>query len=126
MATNLQKRGLVSLGKRFVNKITYSTSRNSANSSSTTLSGRNVVHTSVYDKNIEEYVSSWVPDEVIEIESDKYKYWTPHPQTGVFGPATDHIIKYGEYGSQFSTVDSVLEQKTFFRDFEDLEKPSYP
>lgn len=84
---------------------------------------RNVVHTSVYDKNIEEYVSSWVPDEIIEVESDKYKYWTPHPQTGVFGPATDHIIKYG---SQFSTVDSVLEQKTFFRDFEDLEKPSYP
>lgn len=87
---------------------------------------RRAVHASVYDKNPEEYVSSWVPDEIIEAESDKYKYWTPHPQTGVFGPATDHIINYGEYSSHLSTVDSVLEQKTFFRDLEDLEKPVYP
>ncbi|XP_059300143.1 late embryogenesis abundant protein At5g17165-like [Lycium ferocissimum] len=117
MAANLQKRGLVSLGKRFMNHISYSTARNSTNSS-TGLSGRRAVHMSVYDKNPEEYLSS-VPDEVIKVQSDKY--WTPHPQTGVFGPATDHII-CGEQSFHFCPVDSVLEQKVFFRaDLEDLE-----
>ncbi|XP_055830828.1 late embryogenesis abundant protein At5g17165-like [Solanum dulcamara] len=123
MATNLQKGGVVSLAKRFVNHISYSSARNSANSSRG-LSGRRAVHMSVYEKNPEEYVSLRVPDEIVETESDEY--WTPHPQTGVFGPGTNHIINYGEYGSHFSTVDSVLEQKTFFRDLEDLEKPIYP
>ncbi|KAG9133920.1 hypothetical protein Leryth_004641 [Lithospermum erythrorhizon] len=47
------------------------------------------VHVSVYDKNWEDHVlSSVVPDEVIQLQSEKY--WSPHPQTGVFGPATDH------------------------------------
>ncbi|XP_060171605.1 late embryogenesis abundant protein At5g17165-like [Lycium barbarum] len=115
MAANLQKHRLVSLGKRLVNHISYSTARNSANSS-TGLSGRRAVHMS--DKNLEEYLSS-VPGEVIKVQSDKY--WTPHPQTGVFGPATDHII-CGEQGFHFCPVDSVLEQKVFFRaDLEDLE-----
>ncbi|KAF3639860.1 putative cell division cycle 20.1, cofactor of APC complex-like isoform X1 [Capsicum annuum] len=119
MAANLQKRGLVSLalGKRLImNHI----ARNSANSST----GRRAVHmSSVYDKNPEEYLSS-VPNEIIE-EAQSDKYWTPHPQTGVFGPATDHII-YDKHDFHLSTVDSVLEQKTFFRDLGDLEKPIYP
>ncbi|KAK4370719.1 hypothetical protein RND71_010194 [Anisodus tanguticus] len=121
MAPNLQKRGLVSLGKHFMSHLSNSSARNSANSSSG-LPGRRAVHMSVYDKNPEEYLCS-VPDEVIEVQSDKY--WTPHPQTGVFGPATDHII-CDEHGFHFSPVDSVLEQKTFFRSLEDLEKPTYP
>ncbi|KAJ8559784.1 hypothetical protein K7X08_003842 [Anisodus acutangulus] len=110
MATRLHNRGLVSLGKRFLK------------SYAPTLSARRAVHASVYDKNPEEYVQPFVvPDEVIKAQSDKY--WAPHPQTGVFGPATDHSgfhIRPASVG-----VNSVLEQKTFFRPLEDLEKPAY-
>ncbi|MCD7454114.1 hypothetical protein HAX54_023532 [Datura stramonium] len=110
MAANLQKRGLVSFGKRLMNHIRYSSALNSS------LSDRRAVHMSVYDKNPE------VSDEIMETQSNKY--WTPHPQTGVFGPATDHVIICGEH---FPTVDSMLEQKAFFRDdLGDLEKPIYP
>ncbi|CAN4100638.1 unnamed protein product [Withania somnifera] len=123
MGTNLHKHRLVSLGKLFMNRITHSSARNSANSSTGLICGRRAVHMSVYDKNPEEYQSS-IPDQIVEMKSDKY--WTPHPQTGIFGPATDHII-HDEHDSHFSgNVDSVLEQKTFFRDIEDLEKPTYP
>ncbi|KAK4370720.1 hypothetical protein RND71_010195 [Anisodus tanguticus] len=88
---------------------------------------RRAVHASVYDKNPEEYVQAFVvPDEVIKAQSDKY--WAPHPQTGVFGPATDHSIGK-ECGFSIrpasGSVDSVLEQKAFFRPLEDLEKPAY-
>ncbi|XP_019257976.1 PREDICTED: uncharacterized protein LOC109236236 isoform X2 [Nicotiana attenuata] len=116
MATTLQNRGLVSLGKRVLNQFSGATSANSS-----TLSAcwcRRAVHISVYDKNPEEYISS-VPDEIIGVGSDKY--WTPHPQTGVFGPPTHHII----CGDPGYPVDSVLEQMVFFRDREDLEKPTY-
>ena len=109
MAISLQNRGFVSLKKGFLNYI---------NQSSTILSTRRAVHASVYDKNLEESVL--VPDEVIKAKSDKY--WTPHPHTGVFGPATDHHIGIR---AVTASVDSVLEQKAFFRPLEDLEKPAY-
>ncbi|MCD9645580.1 hypothetical protein HAX54_034596 [Datura stramonium] len=123
MAINLQNRGLISLGKGFLNHICYSSTRGSP-----TFSARRAVHASVYDKNPEEYVQPFVvPDEVIKAQSDKY--WTPHPQTGVFGPATDHHIASRERGFSIrpasASVDSVLEQKAFFRPLEDLEKPAY-
>lgn len=84
------------------------------------------MHVSVYDKNPEEHVQpSSVPDEVIQPQSDKY--WAPHPQTGVFGPDSDNNpASSGERGFHSAspgTVDSVLEQKAFFRPLEDLEKP---
>nr|XP_016440800.1 PREDICTED: uncharacterized protein LOC107766516 isoform X2 [Nicotiana tabacum] len=113
MAATLHNRGLVSLGKQILNQFSYA---NSANSS--TLSAWKAVHISVYDKNLEEYISS-VADEIVGVGSDKY--WTPHPQTGVFGPPTHNII----CGDPRCSVDSVLEQKTFFRALEDLEKPTY-
>ncbi|XP_015070115.1 late embryogenesis abundant protein At5g17165 [Solanum pennellii] len=122
MAANLQSRGLVSLGKRVVNQISYASARTTANSPS--LSGRRGVQTSVYDKNPEDDVrDSVVPDEVIEAQSDKY--WAPHPQTGVFGPADTGGAERGFHSSPATaaTAESILEQKAFFRPLEDLEKP---
>ncbi|XP_004235359.1 late embryogenesis abundant protein At5g17165 isoform X1 [Solanum lycopersicum] len=122
MAANLQSRGLVSLGKRVVNQISCASARTTANSPS--LSGRRGVQTSVYDKNPEDHVrDSVVPDEVIEAQSDKY--WAPHPQTGVFGPADTAGAERGFHSSQATaaTAESILEQKAFFRPLEDLEKP---
>ncbi|KAF2288025.1 hypothetical protein GH714_003970 [Hevea brasiliensis] len=88
-------------------------------------------HTSVYDKNLDDQVQpSVVPDDVIQPQSNKY--WAPHPQTGVFGPATDaHSASGRESG--FSTASanggqsSVLEEKAWFRptSLEDLEKPNH-
>ncbi|KAF3639859.1 putative cell division cycle 20.1, cofactor of APC complex-like isoform X1 [Capsicum annuum] len=126
MAANLNKHGLVSLGKGFLSNICYTSARRSTNSSS--ISARRAVHASAYDKNPDEYVQSFVvPDEVIKAQSDKY--WTPHPHTGVFGPANDHHIASRERGLSIRPesvgVDSVLEQKAFFRPLEDLEKPAY-
>ncbi|TMW82490.1 hypothetical protein EJD97_005810 [Solanum chilense] len=122
MAANLQSRGLVSLGKRVVNQISYASARTTTNSPS--LSGRRGVQTSVYDKNPEDHVrDSVVPDEVIEAQSDKY--WAPHPQTGVFGPADTAGAERGLHSSPAAaaTAESILEQKAFFRPLEDLEKP---
>ncbi|MCD7454117.1 hypothetical protein HAX54_023535 [Datura stramonium] len=119
MAANLQSRGLVSLGKRVVNQISYASARTSANSPS--LSGSRGVQTSVYDKNPEDHVrDSVLPDEVIQAHSDKY--WAPHPQTGVFGPATTDTAG-GEPATAATAAESILEQKTFFRPLEDLDKP---
>ncbi|KAK4362812.1 hypothetical protein RND71_018053 [Anisodus tanguticus] len=126
MAANLQSRGLVSLGKRVVNQISYASARTTANSPS--LSARRGVQTSVYDKNPEDLVrDSVVPDEVIEPHSEKY--WAPHPQTGVFGPsATDSSGGERSFHSSPATAAaaaSVLEEKAFFRPLEDLDKPPY-
>ncbi|CAN4085579.1 unnamed protein product [Withania somnifera] len=120
MAANLQSRGLVSLGKRVVNQISYASARTTATSSSLPARG---VQTSVYDKNPEDHVrDSFVPDEVIEAKSDKY--WAPHPQTGVFGPAaTDTAGVERSFHSSPATGESILEQKAFFRPLEDLDKP---
>ncbi|KAL2527634.1 hypothetical protein Adt_12699 [Abeliophyllum distichum] len=125
MAANSQRLGLTSFGKRFLSHIC---SRDSGFIPS--LSLRRGVHVSAYDKNPEEHVhSTVVPDYLILPQSDKY--WAPHPQTGVFGPATDHNpAAGGERGfhslSMSANGDSVLEQKAFFRHLEDLEKPPHP
>ena len=43
-------------------------------------------HFCVYDNNPDDqFCPGVVPDELIQPQSDKY--WAPHPQTGVFGPA---------------------------------------
>lgn len=77
------------------------------------------VHISAYDKNHEEIVQpNVVPDHVIPPHNEKY--WAPHPQTGVFGPTTDG--KFDVHATATSE-DSVLEQKTFIRPLEDLDKP---
>ncbi|XP_059304395.1 late embryogenesis abundant protein At5g17165 [Lycium ferocissimum] len=125
MAANLQSRGLVSLGKRVVNQISYASARTTANS--TFLSARRGVQTSVYDKNPEDDVrDSVVPDEVIEPHSEKY--WAPHPQSGVFGPAATDSAGRGFHSSPATAAaaESVLEEKAFFRPLEDLDKPDNP
>lgn len=84
-------------------------------------------HASAYDKNQEDHGHpTVVPDDVIQPQSDKY--WAPHPQTGVFGPASElNSSAGGEQGSHSSDngVDSILEEKAWFRptNIEDLEKP---
>ncbi|CAK9172486.1 unnamed protein product [Ilex paraguariensis] len=123
MASNLQSRRFVSLGKRFVNQICTGSARDSTQSSSLTL--RRAVHVSVYDKNPDDQIhSTVVPDEVIEPQSDKY--WAPHPKTGVFGPATDGGERAFHTSHVVASEGSVLEQKAFFRSLEDLEKPPHP
>ncbi|GMP25179.1 hypothetical protein CsSME_00002167 [Camellia sinensis var. sinensis] len=124
MAAHLQSRGLVGFGKRFINQIRAGSSRDPSHSPS--LAFRRAVHASVYDKNIDEQIlPTIVPDDVVQPESDKY--WAPHPQTGVFGPATDQDPAAGGERGFHSTVnggvDSVLELKAFFRSVEDLDKP---
>nr|GMC62834.1 late embryogenesis abundant protein At5g17165-like [Ipomoea batatas] len=120
MAANLQCRGIA---KRFLS-IVGSSTRNTTAPSPSLISARRAMHVSVYDKNPEEHVHypSIVPDEVIQNQSAKY--WTPHPQTGVFGPPANHTLT----ATDFHTVaagHSVLELKAFFRPLEDLEKPPH-
>lgn len=75
---------------------------------------------SAYDKNPEENVNpTLVPDHVIAPQSEEY--WAPHPKTGVFGPAADEIP--GSSHDAGANGSSVLEEKTFFRPLEDLDKP---
>ncbi|KAG7602551.1 Late embryogenesis abundant protein [Arabidopsis thaliana] len=79
-------------------------------------------HTSAYDKNVEEELQpSQVPDEMIKPDSDKY--WSPHPQTGVFGPSSSSSTDTRDEfrGGQ---EDSVMEEKAWFRptSLEDLDK----
>ncbi|CAI9774232.1 unnamed protein product [Fraxinus pennsylvanica] len=123
-AANLQSRKLASFGKRFVSQIVP---RDSTLLPTTFLSLRRGVHVSVYDKNPEEHVRpTVVPDDIIAPQSDKY--WAPNPQTGVFGPETDHKPTAGTAATASVSEDSVLEQKAFFRplEVEDLEKPLHP
>ncbi|EYU19730.1 hypothetical protein ABFS82_06G093500 [Erythranthe guttata] len=123
MAANLQSRALASFGKRFVGQIRSRYSVAGAGAPFLSLRG---VHVSVYDKNVEEHVHAGVvPDDLIRPQSEKY--WSPHPQTGVFGPAADHkltTVSGDHCGLHMSAgSDSVLEQKAFFRPLEDLDKP---
>ncbi|KFK44648.1 hypothetical protein AALP_AA1G285800 [Arabis alpina] len=77
-------------------------------------------HTSTYDKNVEEELqASKVPDELIKPDSEKY--WSPHPQTGVFGPSSSSNTTDENRGGQ---KDSVMEEKAWFRptSLEDLDK----
>lgn len=71
----------------------------------------------------EEVRPAVVPDNVIEPESDKY--WAPHPQTGVFGPATEQEQGGASSTSTDNPNGSVLEEKAWFRptSLEDSEKP---
>ncbi|XP_010492653.1 PREDICTED: uncharacterized protein LOC104770007 [Camelina sativa] len=79
-------------------------------------------HTSAYDKNVEEDMqSSKVPDELIKPDSDKY--WSPHPQTGVFGPSSSSSTDTTDE-NRGGQEDSVMEEKAWFRptSLEDLDK----
>ena len=58
----------------------------------------------------DELQASAVPDDVIKPESEKY--WSPHPQTGVFGPSTTEHSPSGEAARQDSAV---LEETAWFR-----------
>ncbi|XP_065852833.1 late embryogenesis abundant protein At5g17165-like [Euphorbia lathyris] len=113
---------IASLGKRFVTEIW------TPNSSRSSFITRRAAHASAYDKNVDEQAvhASAVPDDVIQPESDKY--WAPHPQTGVFGPATEQQHS-GAGVDRASNCDqgSVLEEKAWFRptSLEDLEKPHH-
>ncbi|XP_019199715.1 PREDICTED: uncharacterized protein LOC109193307 [Ipomoea nil] len=121
MAANLQCRGIA---KQFLSIVSSSTRK--AAPSPSLISHRRAVHMSMYDKNPEEHVHypSIVPDEVIQNQSAKY--WTPHPQTGVFGPPTNHTLTAADFHTVASSAGhSVLEMKAFFRPLEDLEKPPH-
>ncbi|KAJ9185556.1 hypothetical protein P3X46_005177 [Hevea brasiliensis] len=131
MAANSKStQGIASLGKRVVTQI-WTANYSSSSRSASAFTARRPAHTSVYDKNLDDNVNaSAVPDDVIQPESDKY--WAPHPQTGVFGPATEpHSAAGGERGVSASPANSdpssVLEEKAWFRptSLEDLEKPNH-
>ena len=92
---------------------------------------RRSLHSSVYDKNIDDQIRPVVvPDDVIQPQSEKY--WAPNPNTGVFGPAaaeqnTARAMGRGFYvSSSHGGTESVLEQKAFIRPLEDLDKPQHP
>ncbi|XP_021900221.1 late embryogenesis abundant protein At5g17165-like isoform X2 [Carica papaya] len=128
MAANLKSLpGIGSLGKRVVNQIWTANSPDSTHfftlSAITSFTIRSA-HSSVYDKNLDDQVhSSVVPDDVIPPQSDKY--WAPDPQTGVFGPASDHKAAAANSSSAKGSQGSVLEEKAWFRptSLEDTEKP---
>ncbi|KAI4324883.1 hypothetical protein MLD38_030327 [Melastoma candidum] len=85
---------------------------------------RRITTASVYDKNPEDHIRpAVVPDEVIGPVSDKY--WAPHPQTGVFGPASGHETTTLASKPANAGESSVLEHAAWFRptSLEDLEKP---
>jgi hypothetical protein len=88
---------------------------------------RRAVHASAYDKNLEDQVRpAFVPDDVIGSAGSPDKYWSPHPKTGVFGPAAvDPKLAAG--GAPDAGADAaggtVLDQKVWFRPLEDVEKP---
>ncbi|XWS58788.1 hypothetical protein CRYUN_Cryun08bG0063700 [Craigia yunnanensis] len=132
MAANLKTGGgIASLGKRLLNRTStrHPTHTTAIATPSPAAFAIRSAHASAYDKNLDDQVHpTVVPDDVIQPESDKY--WAPHPQTGVFGPATElNASAGGEQGSRSSLdnggVNSVLEEKAWFRptNIEDLEKP---
>ncbi|KAK6289385.1 hypothetical protein POUND7_000926 [Theobroma cacao] len=127
--------GIASLGKRLLDR---SSTRHPTHFNATTTPSQPAAaaavavavairgaHASAYDKNLDDQVRpTVVPDDVIKPQSDKY--WAPHPQTGVFGPATE--LKASAGGERANVaVDSVLEEKAWFRptSIEDLEKPHH-
>ncbi|XP_054811678.1 late embryogenesis abundant protein At5g17165-like [Prosopis cineraria] len=142
MAANSKCRGITSLGKRVANQIwTHNSPLRThalpSSSSSSALALRRATYTSLYEKNLDDQVCpAVVPDYVIQAaHSDKY--WAPHPQTGVFGPPTDHITAtatatVGSHNRSTpaaadASAASVLEEKAWFRptSLEDLEKPHH-
>ncbi|GAB2227551.1 hypothetical protein Droror1_Dr00009374 [Drosera rotundifolia] len=127
-AKSSSTRLVLSLGKRFVVADGHHLGTPSALHSAA--APFRSAHNLVYEKNLDEHVTpSAVPDDVIRPQSDKY--WAPNPQTGVFGPASEHTGGERGFlstspGSADGGGDSVLEQKTFFRPLEDLDKPHHP
>ncbi|PKI39475.1 late embryogenesis abundant protein At5g17165-like [Punica granatum] len=129
-------RSIINNNKRLIVTQIWSNANNSPGPAlSAAFRARRAAHVSVYDKNPDEHVRpTVVPDEMIEPQSDKY--WAPHPQTGVFGPAAGPDTSAGLYKHPPKTTantcagegedDSVLEQKAWFRptSIEDLEKPA--
>ncbi|KAL8233057.1 hypothetical protein R6Q57_002835 [Mikania cordata] len=115
MAINPEIRAITSFGKQLITQIRTSSTVHS------TLILRRTLHAS-YDKNIDYQLRpSLVPEEPLT-RTEPEKYWTPHPKTGVFGP-TD---KQHPGGEPTPRVGSVLEEETFFRPLENLDKPTYP
>ncbi|KAI9108283.1 hypothetical protein K1719_020766 [Acacia pycnantha] len=122
MAANSNSRGIARVGKRFVSQIWL------ANTSS-----RRATYSSLYEKNQDDQVRpSAVPDDVIQAaQSDKY--WAPHPQTGVFGPASEQAgappatngVDRSFHSAADAGAETVLEEKAWFRpvSLEDSEKP---
>lgn len=83
---------------------------------------RRYIHSSVYEKNEDEGARlTRVPEDVIQPKSEKW--WLPHPKTGVFGPAEEQGWAGGDHHhSRENSDESVLEQKAWFRPFEDVQK----
>lgn len=82
------------------------------------------MHASSYDKNPEEQVRpAFVPDDVIGSAGSPDKYWSPHPKTGVFGPAAVDPNQLGVAADAAAAGGTVLDQKVWFRPLEDVEKP---
>ncbi|KAJ0243685.1 Late embryogenesis abundant protein [Hirschfeldia incana] len=82
-------------------------------------------HTSAYDRNVEEESqASKVPDELIK--SDSEKYWSPHPQTGVFGPSSSSTTDTTDENCS-TQDDSAMEEKAWFRptSLEDMDKTQH-
>ncbi|KAE8692564.1 Pentatricopeptide repeat-containing protein, putative isoform 1 [Hibiscus syriacus] len=123
MAANFRSGGgIASLGKRLLNRTATPTPSPAA------AAAIRSAHSSAYDKNLDDQVhASAVPDDVIQLQSDKY--WAPNPQTGVFGPAAGQLNASGggEQGIRSGGENSVLEEKAWFRptSIEDLEKPHH-
>ncbi|KAI3783883.1 hypothetical protein L1987_42972 [Smallanthus sonchifolius] len=119
MAANSQIRGIANSGKRFFSQIRTSSAVDP------TLILRRALHVS-YDKNIDYQVRpSLVPEEAVT-RTEPEKYWAPHPKTGVFGPAGEQNLGGASGSEPSATGGSVLEEKTFFRPLENLEKPNHP
>ena len=88
-------------------------------------SSRKCVHSSVYEKNVDEGVYlNGGPEDIFHPPSPKS--WVPHPKTGVFGPAEEQSWAGGDHhNSHEKTAESVLEQQAWFRASEDVQKQPY-
>ncbi|KAJ8650563.1 hypothetical protein MRB53_003586 [Persea americana] len=129
MAANLQRRGFISFGKRFLQTNSISVFRDPSPLVSDAASRSRHFSVTPYDKNVDDGLSpTSVPDDGVDQHIDKF--WVPHPQTGVFGPSK-------EIGGENQTQPpppnletdadaadgSVLDQKARFRPLEDVDKP---
>ncbi|XP_077247412.1 late embryogenesis abundant protein At5g17165-like [Tasmannia lanceolata] len=124
MAANLQRRGFVTIGKRFIKQNWISSSRDPSPATLLPVStDRRGAHFYVYDKNPDDQLlTSVVHDDVIEPQSEKY--WAPHPKTGVFGPPDHNGSAGGDHLTQPLPPDgSVMELTAWFRPLEDVDKP---
>ncbi|XP_010506826.1 PREDICTED: uncharacterized protein LOC104783339 [Camelina sativa] len=108
MATRSKSFKLITTGLR---KHLVNTRASTRATASALFPSRRSGHSSAYDKNVEDELhATAVPDEVIKPDSDKY--WSPHPQTGVFGPSTTEHTPAAEGARQDSAV---LEETAWFR-----------